>query len=144
MTKQLTAAHSQLTGEKQQALTTRLQDNVLAPIDQQLLAFQSLQTRIAKRDELHSNLDYYLNKVAGLNKERDERSSKGKSETSSNREKLDRNMQKLDVARREYTAYASQLIADLLNVWSVASQQRNKGDRRADAIGQRRSRVSAL
>lgn len=53
-----------------------------------------------------------------LNKERDERGAKGKAESSSQVEKLERNVQKLASARNDYTAHTSSLMADLNNAWN--------------------------
>ena len=113
------AAHNKLNSERQQHIAAELTEKVLRPIEDQLKTYQNLQTRIAKRNELHNDLEYYLNKVHELNKERDERSSKGKSETSKNIEKFDRNQQKLSAIRNEYTAFTSSLIADLTNAWNA-------------------------
>lgn len=118
LTRELRTAHSQLNGDKQQLLTSKLQEQVLQPIDAQLNSFQAINGRIVKRNELHENLEYYLTKVAGLNTERDERASKGKVETSSQMEKHDRNQHKLDAARNEYTQFTASLMADLHNTWS--------------------------
>jgi len=57
-------------------------------------------------------------KVAELTRERDERGSKGKPESSSQREKHDRNQGKLDAARTEYQSYSQPLIADLHAAWN--------------------------
>jgi hypothetical protein len=112
------AAHNRLNSEKQASVAGLLADKVIAPIDEELKVHQSLLTRIARRNELHSELEYYLNKIHGLNKDREARAAKGKSDSSSDLEKFNRNNDKLSTARNDYTNFASALMADLTNNWN--------------------------
>lgn len=111
-------AHNKLNSDKQHAIASSLTDKVIAPIDVELKVHQDLLNRIGRRNELHSELEYYLNKIHGLNKDRETRSSKGKSESSSEMEKFNRNNDKLNQARADYTTFTSALMADLTNNWN--------------------------
>ena len=61
LAKEFRAAHSRLSADKQQQIANELNDKVIAPIDAELKTYQMLQTRIARRDEMHNDLEYYLN-----------------------------------------------------------------------------------
>jgi hypothetical protein len=123
ISKQMQSAHGQLNSERQTALTTRMQEGVLIPLDKIILHLVELSSKVSKRNELHTNLEYYLGKVHELNKEREERSSKGKSESSSQREKMDRNQHKLDGVRTEYTNFTAPLIKELLGAYEGRAAQ---------------------
>jgi len=118
LSKQLLQAHQALGNDRQTALTQRIQEQVMQPLDAIILGYLELNGRVAKRNEMHGNFEYYLAKVAELTRERDERGSKGKPESSSQREKHDRNQGKLDAARTEYQSYSQPLIADLHAAWN--------------------------
>lgn len=118
LSSQFRGAHNRLNSDKQKLIAAEITEKVLRPIDEALKSFQSLQQRITQRNELHSELEYYLNKVHDLNKEREERTLKGKSETPKNVEKFDRNQQKLDTSRNEYTTFTSVLMADIMSAWN--------------------------
>lgn len=118
LSKQHLLAHQSLGAERQNALAQRIGEQVLQPLDKIIQGNLDLNGRVAKRNEMHTNFEYYLAKMTNLNKERDERGSKGKAESSSQREKHERNQAKLDAARMEYQSFSLPLIADLHAAWN--------------------------
>jgi len=119
MCEKFRVAHNLLNPEKQQALSVELHDTVLKSIDETLTGFKVIQQRIASRNELHKELEYYANKVHELDKERNERASKGKSESSKDTEKYQRNQEKLKACTTDYTTFAGPLITDLNHAWAT-------------------------
>lgn len=118
LAQELRGAHTRLSQDRQQQLSAGLTERVLRPVDELLSSFVPLQTRIAKRNELHADLEYYLNKVHDLTREREDRTAKGKSEKPKDLERFDRNQDKLSKARFEYQNHTSALMADLQTAWS--------------------------
>jgi len=119
ISRQMQNAHLQLNSDRQSALTARMSESVLVPLDKQILHLLELNTKATKRNELHSNLEYYLGKTTTLIKEREERGAKGKPESASQKDKMDRNQHKLDTVRSEYTTFAQPLIVEMLAAWQT-------------------------
>jgi len=116
------SAHARLTSDRQSSLAQQMSNDVLKPLEDQAQAFAQLQQRIGQRDQLHDELEYYLNKTNELKRERDERTMKGKAESKKDADKLQRNQDKLEAARQKYEAFAKELMVDLNNVWSQREQ----------------------
>jgi len=60
LSKQLLQAHQALGNDRQTALTQRIQEQVMQPLDAIILGYLELNGRVAKRNEMHGNFEYYL------------------------------------------------------------------------------------
>ena len=86
---------------------------VLAVVEQQTEAHRVLSTRIDERAKLRTDFLYYQHKVEGLQKEREDRSLKGRAEKPAETEKYDRNNQKLNDSGDRYRIHNAELMHDL-------------------------------
>lgn len=109
--------HSTLASEHVPRVTTALQSKIIAVLEQELMRCVDLSKRIARRVELFTELGYYQKKVNELRDDRDKRASKGKTESSSDVDKFDRNMRKLEEIRLQYDEAHTRLMADLARLW---------------------------
>jgi hypothetical protein len=110
-------AHQKLNAE-QEPIANDLASKVLKPVDEYLVTFGPIHARIAKRNELHKRLEYYLNKMTTLTTDRDERLMHGIVEKTKTTDTIERNRQKLEAISTEYQQFASRLMADLQNAWA--------------------------
>ncbi|AYV86560.1 MAG: hypothetical protein Sylvanvirus3_14 [Sylvanvirus sp.] len=91
-------------------------------LDEQLWSYSKLLERITERKKLQDNFNYYNKKLADLKIDRDERASKDRNESSSDRDKWDRNQKKLNEAKEVFFHFHEKLNEDLTRVIKTSDQ----------------------
>jgi hypothetical protein len=105
--------HENMSHEYVPKLQHSFSTTILSQIDEECIKNSEIQKRINRRQEVFSELGYYQTKINELRDERTLRASKGKSESSSDVEKYERNQKKLDETCMMFNDLNSRLLTDM-------------------------------
>jgi hypothetical protein len=106
-------SHAHLASISPRSLHQTLGDSVLRRLDEMLAMMMPVHDRIARRDVLFTDLSYYLNKCAQLDRE-----SMAHSRALRPSDKRERNAVKLSAARIEYTTFNDALMEEMRAIWN--------------------------
>jgi hypothetical protein len=101
------------------AIVLGIDGTVLKKLNEELEIHKTLLVRIADREELRKEMDYYSNKVDELRAEREKRATKGKDEKPEQVDKFERNNKKFNDMKLAYTTFNELLISDLTERWTT-------------------------
>lgn len=111
--------HQTMSHEYVPKLQQSFSSTILSLIDEECVRNSELSKRITRRQEVFSELGYYQTKMNELREERTVRATKGKSESSNDLEKMERNQKKLDEMQMTFTDLNTRIMTDFKQLWDT-------------------------